>query len=346
MAAQPKVKLPPGQQLVARDKWPVMGQREAAPWQEPWRVSVAGLVGRPREFTLDELRSLPRFEAEVDIHCVTRWSRPAVRFAGVTLAEVLRPTDPLETARFVSFVAHTDRDHSTSLLLDDALRLGALLAWEADGQPLAAAHGGPLRVVVPGRYFYKSLKWVARIELLAEDRLGYWEATAGYHNTADPWREQRYMQPSLSRAEMRQVLAARDVSGRDLRGLAAADHDLQGLNAQGALLRDADFRRARLAGADFRRANLTNAHFNGADLRGAKWNGADCEGADFCGADLRGADFSGASLVAAMFCPEADGQPLAGPAALLDHTTRLPGECLDQLTPLQAAWIARWLPRT
>lgn len=286
--------------------------------------------------TLAELQTWPATTHAVDIHCVTRWSRPGMIFRGVPLARVLECVRPQKGAKFISFVARSRRDHSTSLPLADALSLGSLLAYEAEGQPLPVDHGGPLRLVVPGRYFYKSLKWLQRIELLAEDRLGYWEAEAGYHNTADPWREERYMAPALDKQEAARLLAKRDFSGRDLRSIAAAGMDLSGLNARGALLRDSDFSRSNLRGACFDGANLSNARLLGADLREAIFLGADVEGADFTAADLRGADFSGASLFGATFCDDSAGPP-AG--ARVDRTVRVAPDQLDALTPPQAAFL-------
>jgi DMSO/TMAO reductase YedYZ molybdopterin-dependent catalytic subunit len=138
------------------------------------------------------------------------------------------------SAQFVSFVARSIRSHSTSLKMDDALRAGALVAFAADGAPLTEEHGGPVRVVMPGRYFYKSLKWLERIELLAEDRFGFWESTAGYHNGADPWRQERYVASGITKTQARAILGTRNIAGRDLRGLAAAGLDLSGFRATGA----------------------------------------------------------------------------------------------------------------
>jgi hypothetical protein len=250
---------------------------------------------------------------------------------------------PLPAARFVSFVARSPRAHSTSLPLADALRLESLVALRYEGRPLVVEHGGPVRTVVPGRYFYKSLKWLTRIELLAEDRLGYWEAEAGYHNTADPWREQRFLASRLTRREAAQLLAARDFNGRDLRGIDAAGHDLPGLRAVGALLRDADFQRANLHGACFDGANLANARFAGADLRGATFHGTDMEGADLTAADLRGADFTGALMTAVTFCAEAPDANNALPNAILDETARIDVAALDVLMPAQQAFLLDWL---
>src|SRR5690606_16836039 len=128
-----------------------------------------------------------------------RWSKLDVPFRGVPLAVLLKICPPLPVAKYVSFAARSERRHSPSVLLEDALELDTLVALACEGRPLEKLHGGPVRVVVPGRYFYKSLKWLERIELLETDRLGYWEQTAGYHNTADPWQEQRYMAPQLDR---------------------------------------------------------------------------------------------------------------------------------------------------
>jgi Oxidoreductase molybdopterin binding domain/Pentapeptide repeats (8 copies) len=345
----PRQPLPPRQQLVAEGKWPLVGERGPRRSEEPWSVAIGGAVARPRQFALTELRSLPSVEQTMDIHCVTRWSKLGVRFRGAPLEELLAPAQPLADARFVSFAARSERGHSTSLPLADAVSLGTLVVWEAEGRPLEEIHGGPVRVVVPGRYFYKSLKWLERIELLPTDRLGYWEAEAGYHNGADPWLEQRYMAPSLTGPQMRDALAGRDFAGRDLRSIDARWYDLSGVDARGALLRDADFRGCRLQRACFDGANLSNVHFDDADLREASLAGADLEGASFVGADLRGANMSGASLFGASFCAEeaavapeelSAGGTAAPRAAVLDATTRIESAALAQLTPRQLAFVA------
>lgn len=329
------VVLPPGQQLAAPGKWPFVGERSPAESAEPWSVEVCGLVDRHMRLSLDDLARLPRVERAVDIHCVTRWSKLGMRFGGVTLQSLLDLAGCQPAARFASFVARSPREHSTSLALDDALRLGALVALTAGGQPLASEHGGPVRTVVPGRYFYKSLKWLKRIELLADDRLGYWEAVAGYHNHADPWKEQRFIASSITRQQAAELLASRVFIG-DLRGIDARGRDLSGLRAAGALLRDADFREATLVGADFSRANLSIAKLRDADLRQASFRDADIEGVDFCGADLGGADFRGATLFGSTFIDEA-----AGLAAKIDATTQFDDEKLAELAPAQAEFICR-----
>ncbi len=331
--------LPPRQQLAAAGKWPTVGERSPRPDDAPWTIQVRGAVARPYTLALEELRAWPQTAQVIDIHCVTRWSKLGVRYAGVPLASLVAKAVPEPSARFVSFVARSSRDHSTSLGLADALALQTLVALSVDGVALDKAHGGPVRVIVPDRYFYKSLKWLACIELLCEDRLGFWESTAGYHNTADVWREERYMAGGISKTEAAAMLAIRDISGRDLRGLAAGSRDLAGLVARGSLLRDADFRRCQLPGACFDGANLSNAHFEGADLKEASFRGADLEGADFEGADLRGVCLVGARLLGVSFCDATgskDGRPNS---AIIDGRTQIEAAALDDLMPPQRAFV-------
>ncbi len=334
------VLLPPNQQLAAPSKWPVVGEKASRSDNAPWTLSVTGLVATPQMWTLQELLAMPQESHTIDIHCVTRWSKPAMTFTGISLRRILDLVQPLPEARFLSFVARSERGHSTSLPLKDALELGTIIAFTAEGKPLETEHGAPIRTVVPGRYFYKSLKWLETIELLAEDRLGYWESEAGYHNVADPWREDRYIAPTLDRLALQKALAARDFRGQDFRSIAAARFELPGLNAADTLLRDADFRHAVLVRACFDRANLSNAHLENADLREASLRDADLEGANLRGADLRGADLTGASLFGATFCPEPDDMESFAPACI-DHTTRLLPEALDKLTPYQQAFVQK-----
>ena len=245
---------------------------------------------------------------------------PGARFRGVLLETLLALGPPAPAARFISFVARSERGHSTSLPLAEAVALGTLVATHWNDLPLPPDHGGPVRTIVPERYFYKSLKWLERIELLEEDQLGFWEGAAGYHNVADPWREQRYIAADIDPREVRAILAARSVFGRELLGLDVTGLDLAGFDARDAVLRNGRFDRTGLARGDFRGANLSNAHFGCADLTGADFRGADCEGADFCGADLTDADFRGASLFGATFTTPLGMIPLQ--AARLSAGTR------------------------
>ncbi len=307
-------------------------------------MDVNGEVKCPRVFSLDALLAMPKRELVVDIHCVTRWSKLAVRFQGVPLVNLITVVEPTKRARFVSFVARTERNHSTSLALDQALSLDCLVAFEAEGRPLATEHGGPVRLIVPQRYFYKSLKWLSRIELLAEDRLGYWERTAGYHNGADPWREQRYIASRISKGEAAAILTGRDLRRRKLLGLVAEGRDLAGLRAERSVLRDANFSDCSLVGACFDGANLSNAHFERACLQGASFRGADLDGANFAGADLRSACLLADSMVAASFSGPAVKSPSAG-GAQFDESTQFATQLIEQLTPVQQAYVQAALKR-
>ena len=338
--------LPPGQQLVAPGKWPVVGERSPRTPAGPWTVSIRGDVERSLSWSLDQLQEFPQVTRRIDIHCVTRWSRLQVAFSGLSLSTLLDACGPTPTARYASFVAHSERAHSTSLPLSFLVEADAIIAFQADGRPLPPEHGGPVRVVVPGRYFYKSLKWLSHIELIAEDRLGHWEALAGYHNGADPWNEERFLAASLDAKAVRTLLARRDFTGLDLRGLMATGMDLRELKATGAKLRDAHLERADLRQSCFDGANLSGAHLQLADLRGASFQtdatgqAADLEGADFSGADLRGAKLIGASLFGATFGTfDASDAPML--RALVDDTTQIDQASLASLeaTPAQREFL-------
>ena len=120
---------------------------------------------------------------------MTRWTRFDTSFRGVHWSELAKLARPTPAARYV--VAHAEQGFTASVPLEALEDAEALVAYEADGKPLTPDHGWPLRLVVPGRYFWKSAKWLRGIELTAVDRAGFWERY-GYHNDADPWREQRY----------------------------------------------------------------------------------------------------------------------------------------------------------
>jgi DMSO/TMAO reductase YedYZ molybdopterin-dependent catalytic subunit len=150
---------------------------------------VHGEVEAPIVLSYAELQALPQTDVTLDIHCVTRWSRFDVLFRGVRWRELASLARPTSAARFA--VAHAEHGYTTNVPLAALEDPRALLAWEADGEPLTPEHGWPLRLIVPDRYFWKSAKWLRAIELTAVDRPGFWERY-GYHNDADPFREQRY----------------------------------------------------------------------------------------------------------------------------------------------------------
>jgi DMSO/TMAO reductase YedYZ molybdopterin-dependent catalytic subunit len=181
-------RLPPGQYLT--EKWPVL-HAGSVPNTDlaTWDFQVFGEVERPLTLTWEELKQLPSTEITVDIHCVTRWSRFDAQFRGVHWRELARLVEPKPHARFV--VAHAEQGFTSNVPLEALEADDALLAYEADGEPLTPDHGWPLRLVVPSRYFWKSAKWLRGLELRTIDQPGFWERY-GYHNDADYWKEERY----------------------------------------------------------------------------------------------------------------------------------------------------------
>jgi DMSO/TMAO reductase YedYZ molybdopterin-dependent catalytic subunit len=181
-------RLPPGQYLT--EKWPVL-HAGSVPKTDlaTWDFTVTGEV--EHELTLDweQLRALPSREVTVDIHCVTRWSRFDTTFTGVHWSELAKLVSPKPTARFA--VAHAEQGFTSNMPIEAIEDENALIAYEADGEPLTPDHGWPLRLLVPSRYFWKSAKWLRGLELRATDEPGFWERY-GYHNDADYWKEERY----------------------------------------------------------------------------------------------------------------------------------------------------------
>jgi DMSO/TMAO reductase YedYZ molybdopterin-dependent catalytic subunit len=152
-----------------------------------WTFTIRGALDAPLSWTWEELRALPSQTVTVDIHCVTKWSKLDTSWTGVSLDTLLAGA----TTDAAYALAFSDGGYTTNLPLADLTGGKAWVAYEYDGQPLAAEHGGPARLLVPHLYFWKSAKWVRGIELRHEDKPGFWEHY-GYHNYGDPWREQRY----------------------------------------------------------------------------------------------------------------------------------------------------------
>jgi DMSO/TMAO reductase YedYZ molybdopterin-dependent catalytic subunit len=181
-------RLPPNQ--VSTMKWPVL-DASGPPTMDfsRWEFALSGLVRAPMTWTWEEFRSLPRVKVKSDFHCVTRWSRLDNEWEGVSAREIIKRAGVSANAAFV--LVHTyDQDWTTNLPLADFSAADVLFADTHDGQPLPAEHGGPLRLVVPRLYAWKSAKWVRGVEFLDHDRAGYWEEL-GYHMKGDPWTEQR-----------------------------------------------------------------------------------------------------------------------------------------------------------
>jgi DMSO/TMAO reductase YedYZ molybdopterin-dependent catalytic subunit len=181
-------RLPPGQKLV--QDWPVLdlgAQPDVT--AAKFRLDIDGAVRRPLSLRLDEFMALPQTEVTSDIHCVTQWSRYDNRWTGVAARTLLEMVEPKDEARHVVF--HSHDGYTTNIPLDEFDRPDVLLAHSWNGEPLSRAHGGPVRPVVPRLYFWKSAKWIRRVEITIADRPGFWEQR-GYHNNGDPWAEERY----------------------------------------------------------------------------------------------------------------------------------------------------------
>lgn len=181
-------RLPPGQYLT--EKFPVL-HYGSVPRVDlgTWNLRVWGEVDNPFTLTWDQYRTLPRKKVHADIHCVTRWSKLDTDWEGVAIQEILELAQLRPSAAFV--LEHAEQGYTTNLplsVLDDD---DVLLADTFGGQPLEPEHGGPLRLVVPKRYFWKSAKWLRGLEFLDRDSLGFWERY-GYNNNADFWKEERF----------------------------------------------------------------------------------------------------------------------------------------------------------
>ena len=181
-------RLPPGQRKT--ENWPVLdlGAKPNIPL-EKWKLRIDGLVEQPLRLDWTAFQALPQTDFLSDIHCVTSWSRFDNRWRGVAVRNLLAHVQPKPEARFVTL--HSADTYTTNLPLEEFAVEDALLATHWNDAPLTLEHGGPMRVVVPQLYFWKSAKWVKRIEFHAADRPGFWEER-GYHNHGDPWTEQRY----------------------------------------------------------------------------------------------------------------------------------------------------------
>lgn len=181
-------RLPPGQHVVKN--WPILdlGQQPVVR-TESWRLDIAGEVDSPASLDWRAFQALPQTSNQSDIHCVTTWSRYDNRWQGVSTHDLLDLVMPKLSASHVMLSSYDG--YTTNLPLADFAVEDALLATHWEGEPLSVEHGGPVRLVVPHLYFWKSAKWVNRIEFLAADRAGFWERN-GYHMRGDPWAEERY----------------------------------------------------------------------------------------------------------------------------------------------------------
>lgn len=186
--AEPVVRLPPGQREVKN--WPVL-DLGILPDVTPanWKLEVDGLVEAPLTLDFSGFMALPQVETTSDIHCVTQWSRFDNAWAGVATRELLARVRPRPEARFVIQTSYDG--YTTNLPLADFAGEDVLLAHRWEGAPIPPEHGGPVRLVLPKLYFWKSAKWLTKLSFVAEDQPGFWEVR-GYHMRGDPWKEERY----------------------------------------------------------------------------------------------------------------------------------------------------------
>ncbi|MFO0983021.1 MAG: sulfite oxidase-like oxidoreductase, partial [Planctomycetota bacterium] len=181
-------RIPPGQSRTR--KWPVLDAGQPPPIDAGrWELALTGLVLHPATLTFAEFARAPRTRVLADFHCVTRWSRLGNFWEGIATREIIRHVAVSPRAQFV--LVHAELGWTTNMPLQDFLAEDALFADRHDGEPLSHEHGGPVRLVVPHLYAWKSAKWVRAVEFLEHDRPGYWEQ-GGYHLRGDPWREQRH----------------------------------------------------------------------------------------------------------------------------------------------------------
>jgi len=182
------MRLPPGQRLVTN--WPVLDLGvQPHVLREGFSLAVDGAVERPLTLDWDGLMALPQSRIVSDIHCVTQWSRYDNRWEGVSTATLIEAVRPTVLVGHV--ILHSHDGYTTNVRLDHFAEEDCILAHSHDGVALSREHGGPLRLVIPRYYFWKSAKWIKRIEFSAVDKPGFWEVR-GYHTIGDPWTEERY----------------------------------------------------------------------------------------------------------------------------------------------------------
>lgn len=179
-------RLPPGQTLV--EDWPVLSAG-VTPRIDPaeWTFEIRDETGAEHRWDWDSMRALGLEDITVDIHCVTHWSKLGMSWRGVSVDKVFEDVE----SQFDYVMAHSHGGYTTNIPLDDLLDGKAWIAFEADGEPLTPEHGGPVRLLVPHLYFWKSAKWLRGFTMMPTDDPGFWEQ-AGYHIHGDPWLEERY----------------------------------------------------------------------------------------------------------------------------------------------------------
>jgi DMSO/TMAO reductase YedYZ molybdopterin-dependent catalytic subunit len=181
-------RLPPGQMLTER--FPILTEGEVPEYDmSTWDLRLFGEVEEEAVFTFKDIEQMPKNRLRCDIHCVTRWSKFDTEWEGIRFKDLLEKVKLSPSVKHV--MIHADEDYDANIPLEDLLGDDIMLATHYDGKPLTAKHGYPLRLIVPHLYFWKSAKWIRGIEFMSEDRPGFWERN-GFHNVADPFKEERF----------------------------------------------------------------------------------------------------------------------------------------------------------
>jgi DMSO/TMAO reductase YedYZ molybdopterin-dependent catalytic subunit len=181
-------RIPPGQHVI--EEWPVLHHGQVHHIDSlNWNLRLFGLVDNERTLSYSELTELPQIKVLSDIHCVTSWSRLNNLWEGIASLQIKKLVEISSDAKFV--IVHAAVNFTTNLSILDFFQPDVLLAVKHDGDKLSANHGGPVRLVIPRLYFWKSAKWITGLEFTASDQPGFWESN-GYNNHGDPWKEERY----------------------------------------------------------------------------------------------------------------------------------------------------------
>jgi DMSO/TMAO reductase YedYZ molybdopterin-dependent catalytic subunit len=188
LPAETAARVPPGQYLT--EKWPVLHYGPVPQFNpRTWDFRVFGNVENEVKLNWEEFQKLEQTAVQADMHCVTTWSRLDQKWEGIPFSKIVELAKPKPDSKFV--IAHSEYGFTANTPIEYCLRDNCLIALRANGAPLTAEHGSPARLVVPPLYAWKSAKWLRGIEFSDVDKAGFWERN-GYHNTGDPWKEQRY----------------------------------------------------------------------------------------------------------------------------------------------------------
>jgi len=186
-------RLPPGQMLTER--FPILHEGEVPQYDmSTWNLRLFGEVEEEKVLHFIDIQNMPKSKINCDIHCVTRWSKFDTVWEGIRFNDLLKKIKLKTSVKHV--MIHADENYSANIPLDDLLGDEILLATHYDGKPLTEKHGFPLRLIVSHLYFWKSTKWIRGIEFMKEDRPGFWERN-GFHNRADPFKEERFSGENL-----------------------------------------------------------------------------------------------------------------------------------------------------